>query len=65
MSEIAQDLYPQGGVALRAAVLFGEMRIRIFKQTDRLFGGLMMLQWLGAIVAALCLSPRIWAGPES
>jgi hypothetical protein len=41
------------------------MRIRIFKQTDRLFAGLMMLQWLGAIVAALYLSPRTWAGPES
>jgi two-component system, sensor histidine kinase and response regulator len=65
MSEIDQDLDPQGSVALRAAVLFGEMRIRIFKQTDRLFAGLMVLQWLGAIVAALCLSPRTWAGPES
>jgi hypothetical protein len=25
----------------------------------------MVLQWLGAIVAALCLSPRTWAGAES
>jgi two-component system sensor histidine kinase/response regulator len=65
MSEIDQELDPQGSVALRVAVLFGEMRMRIFKQTDRLFAGLMVLQWLGAIIAALCLSPRIWAGPES
>jgi hypothetical protein len=47
MSEIDQELDPQGSVALRVAVLFGEMRMRIFKQTDRLFAGLMVLQWLG------------------
>ncbi len=49
----------------RAAVLFGELRMRIFKQTDRLFAGLMVVQWIGAIVVALCLSPKTWAGAES
>jgi two-component system, sensor histidine kinase and response regulator len=65
MSEIDRELDPQGSVAVRAAVLFGEMRIRIFKRTDRLFAGLMVLQWLGTIVAALYLSPKTWVGPES
>ena len=49
----------------RAAVLFDELRLRIFKQTDRLFAVLMVVQWIGAIVVALCLSPKTWAGAES
>ncbi len=65
MSEIDQNFEPQEDRAQRAALLFDEMRMRIFKQTDRLFAGLMVLQWLGGIVAALCLSPRTWAGSES
>jgi hypothetical protein len=65
VSEIDQNFEPQEDRAQRAALLFDEMRMRIFKQTDRLFAGLMVLQWLGGIVAALCLSPRTWAGSES
>ncbi len=49
----------------RAAVLFDELRLRIFKQTDRLFAVLMVVQWIGAVVVALCLSPKTWAGAES
>jgi len=65
VSAIDQDSESQEKSALRAAVLFGEQRLRIFKQTDRLFAGLMVVQWIGGIIAALCLSPKTWAGAES
>jgi two-component system sensor histidine kinase/response regulator len=65
VSALGQDFEPHEDSARRAAVLFGELRMRIFKQTDRLFAGLMAVQWVGAIVVALCLSPKTWAGAES
>jgi two-component system sensor histidine kinase/response regulator len=65
VSEIDQRFELQQDSVARAAVLFGELRLRLFKQTDRLFAGLMVVQWIGAIVAALCLSPKTWAGAES
>ena len=64
MSEIDQDFQPQEYSGRRATVLFDELHLRIFKQTDRLFAGL-MAQWIGGIVAALCLSPTTWAGGQS
>ena len=65
MSEIDQDFQPQEYSGRRATVLFDELHLRIFKQTDRLFAGLMAVQWIGGIVAALCLSPTTWAGGQS
>ncbi|WP_267145421.1 methyl-accepting chemotaxis protein [Myxococcus guangdongensis] len=35
------------------------------RRTDRTFAALMVLQWLGGIVAALVIAPRAWAGLES
>jgi two-component system, NtrC family, sensor histidine kinase HydH len=49
----------------RAAELFNQARDRIFKRTDRLFGTLMLGQWLFAIVLAVVISPTAWAGKES
>ena len=37
----------------------------IFVQTDRLFAGLMVVQWLAGIAAALWISPRTWSGTTS
>lgn len=34
-------------------------------RTDRMFAGLMVLQWLGGVCAALLISPRTWVGAES
>lgn len=34
-------------------------------QTDRMFAWLMIAQWIGAIAAAVWLSPLTWAGAES
>jgi len=46
----------------RALELFNEMRERDFRLTDRMFASLMVLQWIGAIVAALVITPRTWVG---
>ncbi len=51
--------------APRAQALFAEHAQAIFRRTDRLFAGLMAVQWLAAIAAALWVSPRTWAGQYS
>ncbi len=37
----------------------------IHEHTDRLFAGLMVVQWLAGIAAAYWISPRAWAGTTS
>jgi PAS domain S-box-containing protein len=49
----------------RAKSLFQESQRKIYEQTDRMFAGLMVLQWLGGIAAALWISPRTWIGASS
>jgi two-component system, sensor histidine kinase and response regulator len=63
--EVDREFHRQADDTRRAAILFDELRLRIYKQTDRLFAGLMVVQWIGAIAAALYLSPTTWAGGES
>src|SRR5882724_2161188 len=52
-------------IGRRAAVLFGEHRQEIYRRTDRLFAGLMILQWVAAVLAACWISPYTWAGRVS
>src|ERR1700687_587951 len=49
----------------RAAVLLEEHRQHIYERTDRMFAGLMVLQWLAGIIAAYWISPKTWAGTLS
>ncbi len=49
-------------LAHRASVILRDHQQRIYKRTDRLFAALMIVQWLGAVVAAVCLSPFSWDG---
>ena len=49
----------------RAEALFSEHVLGVRGQTDRLFAGLMILQWIGAIATALFVSPRAWSGTEA
>src|SRR5690242_10263204 len=49
----------------RAEVLFREHRRRLYARTDRLFAGLMLFQWAGAVVAAYVVSPLAWEGARS
>ncbi len=46
----------------RAAEHFGVHVGRIHRRCDRMFGALLVIQWLAGIAAALWLSPRAWSG---
>ncbi len=58
--EALRDLITQ-----RSHELFLNHRQNIFKQTDRLFVGLMAFQWVAGIVIALIVSPKTWIGTVS
>jgi PAS domain S-box-containing protein len=64
-----QDSKPTWGeaspVAIRAQDLFQQHFLAVAQRTDRLFGGLLVFQWLVAIAVALWVSPYAWAGPAS
>jgi signal transduction histidine kinase len=49
----------------RAAELFAEYRQDIYRRTDRLFAGLMGVQWIAGIAFAVWVSPLTWAGGAS
>src|SRR5437763_10646059 len=46
----------------RSAYLFQEHQKKIIYQTSHLFAYLMIVQWVGGVVAALVITPRTWAG---
>jgi two-component system sensor histidine kinase/response regulator len=54
-----------GLIGQRGEVLFRQHQEGIHRRTDRLFAGLMLLQWAAAILAAYWLSPLTWAGRYS
>ncbi|MBO6739563.1 MAG: EAL domain-containing protein [Phycisphaerales bacterium] len=55
----------QASTTDRAGFLFREAEARVHRRTDVMFGVLFVLQFVGAVVAALTLTPRTWAGSES
>jgi signal transduction histidine kinase/ActR/RegA family two-component response regulator len=65
MAVIAFDEYTSRVVDERAEELFTSDLNRQLVRTDRLFGGLLMFQWLGAVLAACFISPRTWSGDVS
>jgi diguanylate cyclase (GGDEF)-like protein len=65
MKRIATDWYADEAFRRRVKDLFTDHRQSIFKRTDRMFAALMGVQWLAGIAAALWLSPKTWAGPDS
>lgn len=40
-------------------------RREIYRRTDRIFAGLMIVQYFAGILAAIFLSPKTWAGAQS
>lgn len=48
-----------------AKLLVDKQLVSIARYTDRMFALLMGLQWVAALAAALCYSPRSWAGGQS
>ena len=49
-------------IAQRTSVLRHEHQRQIFERTDRMFGALIAVEWIAAVVAAFALSPRTWDG---
>ncbi|MBS2038946.1 PAS domain S-box protein [bacterium] len=49
----------------RAAELLAMRQRTIYERTDRLFAGLLIFEWLLAIVFALLISPHTWIGETS
>jgi two-component system sensor histidine kinase/response regulator len=45
--------------------IFRDQQFRLHARTDRLFAALMVLQWIGGVIAALILSPLTWEGAHS
>jgi len=62
MQHIATNPAALPTIERRITELFGEYKQSIYKQTDRLFAILMMIQWLAGIIIAFWLSPRTWVG---
>jgi two-component system sensor histidine kinase/response regulator len=48
-----------------AEELFQDDCWRVWRSTDRIFAGLMVLQWLAGIGVALWITPRTWIGATS
>jgi PAS domain S-box-containing protein len=65
MSEMKVGALSDPSLAARADVLLDGALERLRGRTDRLFAGLMFIQWLAGIGAALWISPRAWAGAAS
>ncbi len=56
---------PSAAVSQRAWLLFERQRRDLAKVTDRVFSGLLAFEWMVAILTALVIAPRTWAGATS
>src|SRR5262245_36278975 len=65
MREVERILDMDEAIARRSGEIFNDHRDVVLKRTDRLFAGLLAVQWLAGIIAALVISPRTWAGVSS
>ncbi|MEM9665332.1 MAG: methyl-accepting chemotaxis protein [Bacteroidota bacterium] len=64
MEHAAQSHTPSPTVP-SAKALFREFRRDSYVHMDRLMGGLLLLQWVGAVVLAFTVSPKTWIGGDS
>ncbi|HEV8482529.1 MAG TPA: PAS domain S-box protein [Blastocatellia bacterium] len=53
------------GNTQRVTQIFEEHQGVVHRRTDRMFAGLMALQWLAGVAAALWISPKAWEGGSS
>jgi PAS domain S-box-containing protein len=65
MIELSTDLKRRETTANRVAEIFDEHQRLVHIRTDRMFAGLMALQWLAGVAAALWVSPKAWTGTDS
>jgi PAS domain S-box-containing protein len=52
-------------VEVRTETLFHERLQLVFRRVDRLFAGLLLVQWFAAVAVAVWISPLAWAGLSS
>ncbi|MCP3099351.1 methyl-accepting chemotaxis protein [Myxococcus sp. K15C18031901] len=52
-------------LARQSQDFFAEYQSTLVRRTDRMFAVLMGVQWVGGLVTALTLSPRMWSGTTS
>lgn len=45
--------------------IYKQERLSVCQQTDRMFGWLMIMQWMASILVALVVSPYSWAGRDA
>ena len=64
MRIITNPQAPEGNTQ-RVAQIFDEHQRVVHRRTDRMFAGLMAIQWLAGVAAALWISPKAWAGGSS
>jgi hypothetical protein len=62
MKEVSESAVQ--AIVRRAQQRFEVERLRLLISTDRLFGALMVVQWIFAIAIALVFSPYAWEGRE-
>lgn len=65
MTAISSSPPASESAAHRVKEIFNEHQLHVHKRTDRVFSGLMALQWLAGVAAALWISPKAWAGADS
>lgn len=65
MSPLEWSPSAEHGLPIRAETLLREHLDSLHSRTDRLFAGLMALQWLAALAVACWISPRTWEGMSS
>ncbi|MEQ8768221.1 MAG: ATP-binding protein [Planctomycetota bacterium] len=65
MTSLAPSQLDDAAVQRRAREIFDQDLDLVQTRTDRLFVGLMLLQWLAGIGASLVVSPLTWAGSRS
>jgi two-component system, sensor histidine kinase and response regulator len=64
-ASIAVTKAPSEAQRARADFLFHEARQATYRRIDRLFAGLMGVQWVAGVLTALLVSPKAWEGSES
>ncbi len=62
---IAITKAPSEAQKARAEFLFREARQTNYQRIDRMFAGLMTVQWLAGVLTAILVSPKAWEGSES
>ena len=60
-----KNLSQEGSLADRVEELFEQQRQETFRNTDKLFGRFMLVQWAVGILFSIYVSPRTWTGQSS